>query len=37
MTQMNLSFLIAQWVNNPPAIKEILAWFLDQEDPVEKD
>ena len=28
--------LIAQLVKNPPAMQEILVWFLGQEDPLEK-
>ena len=28
--------LIAQLVKNPPVMREILVWFLGQEDPLEK-
>ena len=28
--------LVAQLVENPPAMQETLVWFLDQEDPLEK-
>ena len=29
-------WLIAQLVNNPPAMQEILVWFLGREDPLEE-
>ena len=31
-----MASLIAQLVNNPPAMQEILVWFLGREDPLEE-
>ena len=41
MIEWNLAspwaFLVAQLVKNPPAMRETPVWFLDREDPLEKD
>ena len=36
MLILELDFLIAQLVKNPPAMQETLVRFLGQEDPLEK-
>ena len=35
--QWSWASLIAQLIKNPPAMQEILVWFLGQEDPLEKE
>ena len=34
--EKNRQYKIAQLVENPPVMQEILVWFLGREDPLEK-